>query len=190
MANALVITFIVIFITAAIVIIIGNTFSIFVFWTQRFHLKRTCFLLINLAAADLLVEISEPIVLGTEKIRKMTAVEEQVRSIKSPSSAFQVLALSASVFFLATISLERVFAVLYPLRHRVISTRAYVYSIIIGWAAGVCMAGISLLQKFVLGRNMYGGVVTHAWMPFHICAGYPCKLPEDPNSITPWNYST
>lgn len=119
----------------------GNAFTIFVFWTQRFHLTRTCFLLIKLAVADFLVGVTEPIVLGTEKIRKMTAVRGQINSIKSPSSTFQVLGSSASVFFLAIISLERVFAVLCPLRHRVISNRAYIYSIIIGWEAGVCRLG-------------------------------------------------
>ena len=66
MANAFAIVFIDVFITEAVVIIIGNTFNIFVFWTQRFHLKRTCFLLISLAVADLLVGITDPIVLGTK----------------------------------------------------------------------------------------------------------------------------
>jgi hypothetical protein len=155
----------------------GNAFTIFVFWTQRFHLTRTCFLLIKLAVADFLVGVTEPIVLGTEKIRKMTAVRGQINSIKSPSSTFQVLGSSASVFFLAIISLERVFAVLCPLRHRVISHRAYIYSIITGWAAGVCMAGISLLQKYEteLGRNVYGGVVIHSCLFISvlvICASY------------------
>ena len=119
------IVFIVIFVLEAASIITGNMFTIFVFWTQRTHLRRTCFLLINLAVADLLVGITEPIVLGTEKIPTMKAAGqmEGVQTMKNPSSAFQVLGSSTSVIFLALISLERAHAVLRPLRHRVINTR-------------------------------------------------------------------
>ena len=63
----------------------------------------------------------------------------------NPTRAFEVLGFTTSVFFLALIALERVFAVLWPLRHRVASTRAYVYSIVIVWAAGFSMAAISTL---------------------------------------------
>lgn len=103
------IVFIVIFVLEGGAIIMGNTFTIFVFWTQRSHLKRTCFLLINLAVADLPVGITEPIVLGTEKIPRMKAVRrEDVDKINSPFSAFQVFGSSMSVIFLCLISLERV----------------------------------------------------------------------------------
>ena len=161
--NALATTFIGIFITEAIVIIIGNTFTIFVFWTQRAHLKRTCFLLISLAVADLLVGVREPIVLATDKFEKMTSREKKEDRTISPSAAFQVLGSSASVLFLALISLERVFAVLSPLRHRVTSTRPYICTIVITWAAGFCMAAISFLETYhrQVGR-VYAGAVIHS----------------------------
>lgn len=83
MINASAITFIDIFITEAIVIIIGNAFTIFVFWTQRAHLKRTCFLLISLAVADLLVGVTEPIVLATDKFEKMTSWKKRRQNDQS-----------------------------------------------------------------------------------------------------------
>ena len=49
-------------------IFIGNIFTIYVFWRHRTRLKRTSFLLINLAVADLLVALVETIVIGTSKI--------------------------------------------------------------------------------------------------------------------------
>lgn len=141
------ILFIITFALEATIIIIGNTFTIFVFWTQRSHLKRTCFLLINLAIADLLVGIAEPIVLGTEKIPKMKVirVEDLERIPRNLSSTFQILGSSTSVIFLALISLEHVHAVLWPLQHRVISTRVYVSTIIFSWTASLCLAGSTLL---------------------------------------------
>ena len=149
--NATDITFVVIFVLEAVAIIAGNTFAIFVFWTQRSHLKRTCVLLINLAVADLLVGVAQPIVLATEKIPKMKAV--QGKSIKSPSSAIGLLASSSSVFFLALISLERVYAVLRPLHHRVMRIRVYIYSVVIVWAVGLCAAGLSVLPMYYTKVN-------------------------------------
>ena len=41
----------------SLAIIVGNTISIVVFWKQRSSLKRTCYLLINLSVADLMVGV-------------------------------------------------------------------------------------------------------------------------------------
>ena len=176
MEKAIAIAFIGVFLTEAIVIIIGNTFTIFVFWKQRFHLKRTCFLLISLAVADLLVGITEPVLLGTRKFQKNKSLGKKDGDIMSLSTAFQVLASSTSMFFLALISLERVFAVLYPLRHRVISTRPYICSVVITWATGFCMAAIFFLEAYhrEVGR-LYAAVVIHSCLSVSglvICGSY------------------
>ena len=170
MTNVFAFTVIGVFITEAIVIVIGNTFTIFVFWTHRLHLKRTCFLLISLAVADLLVGLTEPIVLGTRTYGK-----KEDRRISLPT-AFQVLGSSTSVFFLVLISLERVFAVLCPLRFRVTRTRHYICSIVLSWAAGSCMAGIYLLETYhrEVGR-VYAAVVIHSCLfvsALVICGSY------------------
>ena len=73
MSKEVALIFIAIYVVEAAIIVIGNTFTIFVFWTQRFRLKRTCYLLINLAVCDLLVGITEPIILGVSKFQGMTA---------------------------------------------------------------------------------------------------------------------
>ena len=148
MLNSTAIAFIVVYVLEAVLIIIGNSFTIFVFLTETLHQKRTCFLLINLAVADLLVGISEPIVLATEKFDRMTSVTGGKKWGVNPSSALQLLASSTSVFFLALVALERVYAVLWPLRHRVTNTRVYIYSIATVWVVGLCMTGLSLLSSF------------------------------------------
>ena len=143
------IVFITIFTLEAAVIITGNLFTIFVFWTQRSHLKRTYFLLINLAVADLLVGISEPIVIATENVPAMKGKLKDVQRMKNPSPAIQLLGSSASVIFLALISLERAHAVLRPLRHLVTSTRVYICAICVAWTAALCIAGTKLLTIYV-----------------------------------------
>ena len=139
---------IVIYTLEAFVIIVGNTFTIIVFWTQRSRLKRTYSILINLAVSDLLVGIAEPIVLGTAKIAKMTAIPGKEKSFTNPSSAFQVLASSTSVLFLALISLERVYSVLWPVHHRATRTRSYIFVITVVWGLGFCFFGLSVLSLY------------------------------------------
>ena len=139
------IVFIVILALEVTIIIIGNAFTIFVFWKQRLRLKRTFLLLINLAVADLLVGVGEALVLATNTIPNGG---NEAMKIESPWWAFQVFGNSTSVLFLALVSLERVYAVFWPMRHRVTSTRAYVCTICVIWVAGLCMSGLLLLTIY------------------------------------------
>ena len=166
LANDVAIIFVVVFVVEAALIILGNAFTIFVFSTptRTSHIRRTCYLLINLAVADLLVGITEPIILGMEKYHQMTATTSKPRGINETNpvrgkrenvlrvvwipGAMQLFASSASVFFLALISLERAFAVLKPLRHRVVSTRVYIYSIVVVWAVGIFILGLMALSFY------------------------------------------
>ena len=156
LANDVVIIFVVVYAVEAALIIFGNAFTIFVFstLTRTSHIKRTCYLLINLAVADLFVGITEPIILGTSKFHKMTATTSKLKPLKARREtdlpgAMQLFALSVSVFFLALISLERAFAVLKPLRHRVASTRVYIYSIVVVWAVGIFIFGLVALIYYI-----------------------------------------
>ena len=163
LANDVAIIFVVVFVVEAALIILGNAFTIFVFSTptRTSHIRRTCYLLINLAVADLLVGITETIILGMEKYHQMTATTSNPRGINETNpvrgkrenglpGAMQLFASSASVFFLALISLERAFAVLKPLRHRIVSTRVYVYSIVVVWAVGILIFGLMALSFYYL----------------------------------------
>ena len=157
----LTIIFVVVFVVEAALIILGNAFTIFVFSTptRTSHIRRTRYLLINLAIADLLVGITEPIILGMEKYHQMTATTSKPRGVNETNplrgkrqndlpGAMQLFASSVSVFFLALISLERAFAALKPLRHRVVSTRVYIYSIVVVWAVGILIFGLMALSFY------------------------------------------
>ena len=166
LANDVAIIFVVVYAVEAALIIFGNAFTIFVFstLTRTSHIKRTCYLLINLAVADLFVGITEPIILGTKKFHDMRATTTKPRGMNETNilrgkrenalpgvwipGAMQLFSSSASVFFLALISLERAFAVLKPLRHRVVSTRVYIYSIVVVWAVGIFIFGLMALSFY------------------------------------------
>ena len=67
---------------------------------------------------------------------------------ESVPPSFQILSSSASVYFLVLISLEQVFALIWPFRHRVTSNKVYIYSVVIAWLAGVVM-GVSSFIAFL-----------------------------------------
>ena len=163
--------FIVIFVLEAATIIIGNVFTIFVFKTQSgLHLKRTCLLLINLAVADLLVGVGEVVVLITHKISGSRI------GLLNLSFSFQAFGSCTSLMFLALISLERVYAVFWPLRHRVISAQAYIFSITIVWVIGLSNGVLNMLTVYHSQVDIiYATVAGDLLLIFClgvICAGY------------------
>ena len=141
------ITLVIIYILEAVLIVFGNAFTIFVFWTERSRLKRTDFLLINLAVADLLVVITELTIIGTAKSHNVgEGYGFLMRSRANPIAAFILLFSGTSVYFLALISMERAFAVLRPIRHRITNSGVYNCSIVITWAVGLAFFGFTLLS--------------------------------------------
>ena len=143
---SLVILFIAVFVS--LLIFMGNLFTIFVFWKHRTKLKRTSFLLINLAVADISAGFTAPIVVGTHLI------PEQIRGSNSSSDAgnisttLQATSSLASVFFLVLISLERAYALIWPLRHRASSTKTYIYSVIFVWIAELSVGVVTMLAAY------------------------------------------
>ena len=132
----------------SLIIFLGNTFTVFVFWKNRNKLKRTSFLLINLAVADLLVGLSQMITTGGIYIPRYThtkstlgddILKKWILAVPSLCSPY------ASLFFLVLISLERAYALIWPLRHRVASFRGYIYSAIFVWAAATTLGALTLL---------------------------------------------
>ena len=65
-------------IVETLIIVVGNIFTIYVFWKHRTRLKRTSFLLINLAVADLFVGLIETLTIGTSKIPLQSKKQELV----------------------------------------------------------------------------------------------------------------
>ena len=135
--------------TEAIFICIGNAFTIFVFWQKRLCLQRTYYLLLNLTVADLLVGVVQLISLATRSVPFLFTEPDYNLNIYHYSflfSSITILFSWCSVFSLAVISVERVYAVLRPLRHRTLNTRVYVGGIVLVWVAGIFAAVLFMLR--------------------------------------------
>ena len=64
------------------------------------------------------------------------------------STAFEISFSYASVFFLALISLERACALIWPLRHRVASTKVFIYSAFFAWLAAVLVGTLTVVALY------------------------------------------
>ena len=162
----------------SLVVVIANIFAIFVFWQHRKRLKRTSYLLVNLAVADLLVGLAEPITIITTKLtRHLEDREINSTTIASKNIliAFQTAFCFVSIFFLVLIALERVYALIWPLRHRVASAKGYIYCTFFTWVAGISVGVMSLLAAYEI-LDLVPWIVTYCFISFlclvSICVSY------------------
>ena len=132
----------------------GNIFSIFTFWKHRAELKRTSYLLVNLAVADLLVTVDISFLVGSG-IKYLTTK----RVIQDDWLFIMIFALDA--FFrmalllsLLVVALERHYVVRWPFRHLKLNTRSYIVNILFIWltAAGCVFLYLeTIYNHFQLG---------------------------------------
>ena len=122
----------------AVLIILGNFFTIWVFHRQRSR-KRSYFLLISLAVADLMVGLfAIPIfIIGSTEYSYLRWLV---------STSFDAFTGLTSIYTLAVISLERMFAIVCPLRHRTLTSRNYIYAIAIPWIAAAVFIAVIILK--------------------------------------------
>ena len=141
---ALVIT---IYAVEILAIVLGNVATIIVFWKRRFHFKRTYYLLINLTVADLMVGVSNiESVVGEIMKARSSICKVSWRDYVVLDIVFEC----ASINFLVLISLERLYAVVWPFRLRTTSTRKYIYSIGVVWFLSGLLPVVKLLNVFRL----------------------------------------
>ena len=133
----------------AVLIIFGNFFTIWVFHRQRSR-KRSYFLLISLAVADLMVGLfAIPLFI----IGSSTEYSHFWWLVSTSFDAFTGL---TSIYTLAVISLERMFAIICPLRHRTLTSRNYIYAIAIPWiSAAVFVAVLILYSNDIMKHPSY-----------------------------------
>ena len=129
----------------ATVIVVGNLLTIWIFLQQRLH-KRAYFLLISLAVADLLVGLlTVPLYIT---INSISCFSQPVFSVCCVSKFTDIFTGIASIETLAAISLERMYAIGWPIRFRALNVRVYMFAITIPWILGAIFTSIAILGDF------------------------------------------
>ena len=119
------------FVVMTILIIVGNSLTIATLLKKKFR-KGPHFLLISLAVADLLVGFTIPLYIVSST--------EPSNPKKLPFTWYQFVFTSVcSIFHLLVISLERLYAILRPFRHRQLSLKAYWVTIAVPWILSLCV---------------------------------------------------
>lgn len=126
------ITWSVLYSCLALFTIIGNSLSIAVFLnSSRLRRMRTSLLLINLAVADLFVgAFAVPMYMVFQWPRSTLARDA---AFITSYDAIDLLSGFASLFSLALIGLERMFAVFWPHRHRATGIPPYFVAVVLCW---------------------------------------------------------
>lgn len=136
----------IVFSSEGILILAGNCLTLFIFQKIRKTLRRTSYLLINLTAADLILSLSVVLYLWSD----IAITQGKPISVHVADTAYviDILASAASVLSLSLISLERMFAILWPFRHRILQTWHYVVSLSFLWVIVIANATVSSYLVF------------------------------------------
>ena len=134
----------------ATLIIVGNLVTIWIFLKQRLR-KRAHFLLISLAVADLLVGLlTVPLYITINTISYLKQPYLQVWPVSDFADIFTGV---ASIVTLSTISLERMYAIGWPFRHRTLNFRVYMFAIALPWILAAILTSIAILVYILLYHN-------------------------------------
>ena len=127
----------------ASIIIVGNTLSMSILFKRRLR-KRSHYLLISLAIADLLVGLFAVPLYMMLFIPRQNVVPILVYDCVDMFTGL------TSIFTLGVISLERLNAITRPLRHRQLTSRSYSVAIATPWIVSLIVTLTRVLRHFFI----------------------------------------
>ena len=129
----------------ATLIVAGNILNIWMFFKLR-RRKRSSFLLIGLGVADLLVGgLAIPLFIA--------AFESASITTRRVFNIVDMFTSTSSIYTLAVISLERMFAIGWPLRHRTANFRIYICAISIPWIIAAIFTVLTDVYVYIIKRD-------------------------------------
>ena len=129
----------------ATLIVAGNILIIWMFFKLR-RRKRSSFLLVGLGVADLLVGgLAIPLFIAAFESASITTW--RVFNIVDMFTS------TSSIYTLAVISLERMFAIGWPLRHRTANFRIYICAISIPWIIAAIFTVLTDVYVYIIKRD-------------------------------------
>ena len=152
-----------VFMVADVFIVSGNLLTLVVFALGKKFRKRSLFLVINMAFSDLLLGIlTLPVYIVIKGSSYRLWNFERSRNV-TISFYFVDTALSqASLLSAAFISLERFYAIFWPLKHRTLSTQAYRFGISVVWVLSILVSTIFNLLLWLKSAKE----CLYFWMPY------------------------
>ena len=160
----------------AILITSVNVLIIVIFSREKLRRKRSNYLLISLAVADLLVGV---LVLPLFTTVTLTRPSPPIASLRY---RLDIITGLASIFTLTVISLERMYAVCWPFRHQTLSQSSYIIALCMPWALVVSGAvmGMLIADRYLSDVIIISSLV----LPLRIiCSSYVAIWKKHGNSM-------
>ena len=130
----------------AVLIVLANLLALALFAVNKRLRKRSLYLVINMAFADLLSgALSLPIFIYTVGAGFMLWKARFDKTFYAYQVFGQTVVLQASLFSASLITCERFYAVYWPLKHRTLSVGAYRAAIIMVWILAILLSILQLL---------------------------------------------
>ena len=151
------------FIFTFIFIVVGNLLTIALFAVNRKLRKRSLFLVINMACADLMLgTVSLPIYIYGVGGHFQLWKSGWTISLTIFFSIFDTFFAQASLVFSAFISGERFYAIYRPFQHRTLSMRTYRIIVFSVWALSLLIAALWTTSLFLISCKH----AVYIWTPF------------------------
>ena len=159
------ITLSVVFLLEAVLIVAGNFLTICLFAKEKKLRKKSLFLVVNMAFADLISgAVSLPLYVylyigPTYQLWKWHTSYITLRiGWDITDATFSQASLISAVF----IAFERLYAIYWPLKHRTLSTKAYYITIVIIWTLALLVSAVFNPVKYLISYK----AAIYAWMSF------------------------
>ena len=157
------ITLSVVFLLEAVLIVAGNFLTICLFPKEKKVRKKSLFLVVNMAFADLMSgAVSLPLYVYTSIGPSYRLWKTSYKALEIgwdvTDNTFSEASLISAVF----IALERFYAIYWPLKHRTLSTKAYYITIVIIWTLALLVSAVFNLVKYLISDK----AAIYAWMSF------------------------
>ena len=157
------ITLSVVFLLEAVLIVAGNFLTICLFPKEKKVRKKSLFLVVNMAFADLMSgAVSLPLYVYTSIGPSYRLWKTSYKALEIgwdvTDNTFSEASLISAVF----IALERFYAIYWPLKHRTLSTKAYYITTVITWTLALLISAVFNPVKYLISDK----AATYAWMSF------------------------
>ena len=157
------ITLSVVFLLEAVLIVAGNFLTIGLFAKEKKLRKKSLFLVVNMAFADLISgAVSLPLYVYTSIGPNYRLWKTSYKALEIGWDVTDTTFSQASLISAVFIAVERFYAIYWPLKHRTLSTKAYYITIVIIWTLALLVSAVFNPVKYLISDK----AAIYAWMSF------------------------
>ena len=152
-----------VFLLEVVFVVVGNMLTIVLFAVDNMLRKKSLFLVINMAFADLISgAVSLPIFVYTVGAGFMLWKVRVTRALLNFQFIVKTIFLQASVTSAALISAERFYAIYWPLKHRTLTMRAYRIVIFMVWVLAI----VVFIFQLLISNKLAFYTLISIWLTF------------------------